>query len=199
MRLIQPILTLSFVAALAACSGEPELTAEEQADAEMAQAEAEIEEVEESAAERELTVASSETLSAAQEFIDTIAQQGSIHVGMAKIAAEQASREGVKTFADNAIAVNQELLEGLKETAEDTAEDLRVETVLSEEQERNFAQLRGAISIDDMYLERTRASYDEVAGALANYAEEGEISALARWAEQASAKFDAHLADLRRL
>ena len=180
------------LAALAACGDAEEAPPEPTADEEIA-------EVVEAEEEREEVVAASETLSSAQEFIDSVAQAGAIHVGMAKIAMDEAEREDVQVFAENAIDVNQQLLTGLRDVAEGATESLQVETVLSDEQERNFAQLRGARSISDMYLERTRSSYDEVAGQLANYAAEGEIAALREWAAEASTMFDAHLDDLRAL
>ena len=183
--------TFLLAAVLAACSPADEPPPEPTADEEVAAAE----DAEEA---REQAVASSEVLTETQAFLDDLAQQGAIQVGMAKIAMDQAEREEVKAFARQAVDVHQDMLTGLRDLAEQN-ENFQVSTVLSDEQERNFAQLRGARSVDDMYLERTRAAYDEIEAALANYADTGDFAALRQWSKQALARFEKHSEDLTTL
>lgn len=161
-------------------------------------AEETIAKAEQQAERREETVQNSEGLSDAQEFIDEIAVDGTVEIGMAKIAAEQASRDEVKAFAEQAITFNQSLLQDLSAAA-GAAGALQVNTVLSDEVERNFAQLRGARSIDDMYLERTRERYEDMAEDLSEYAAEGEVAALKDWAAKAVPMLQDHRDELAAL
>ena len=183
------LIPLSMIAALAACSNEPAAVVEPSPEQQIAEAEA-AEEV------REQTVAASETLSGAQSFIDEVVKAGAIQIGLAQIAAEQAGREDVQAFAEQSIDLHRTMLADLSTAAETAAEDLDVNTTLTEEEKRTFAQLRGARSIDDMYLERTRSAYRGLAGDLDTYAESGEVEELRSWAEAAATRLSEHRDDL---
>ena len=183
--------------AVAGC-GDPKPTEAELAAQEKAADDAAIAAAEGASEAREEVVNSSEELKRAQDLLDKIGQDGAIQVGMAKIAAEDAKRDNVKAFAAEAIEFNQQMLSGLRDLT-DQADDLELQTVLSDEQQRNFAQLRGALSVDDMFLERTRARYKEMESALEDYAENGELPALKTWATDAKARLDAHRDELAKI
>lgn len=182
-----PLLTL-----LAACASEPEAPAEPTAEEQVAAYEAEE-------TEREAEIASNEALSQAQAFLDELAQAGAIQVGMAQIAAENASRENVQAFADTAIDFHQEMLTGLRDLAE-TNDALDVSTVLSDEQRRNFAQLRGALSVDDMFIEQQRRTHREMIRRIDEFlSSESTPVPLADWAREAKPVVEDHARELAEL
>ena len=190
-------LSAALALAVAGC-GDPKPTEAELAAQEKAADDAAIAAAEGASEAREEVVNSSEELKRAQELLDKLGQDGAIQVGMAKIAAEDAKRDNVKAFAAEAIEFNQQMLSGLRDLT-DQADDLELQTMLSDEQQRNFAQLRGALSVDDMFLERTRARYKEMESALSDYAENGELPALKTWATDAKARLDAHRDELAKI
>ena len=173
MRVLIP-LTLATI--LAACSSEAPV-AEPTPDEEIAA-------VEEAEVEREEAVAASEELTETQAFLDRISQAGAVEIGMAQVETQLGKKDSVKAFAESAIGVHQEMLTSLRDLAE-TNDLLKVQTVLSDEQKRAFAQLRGARDVDAMYLEKTRASHAAVEKELRDYAENGDFEALRTWSQNA--------------
>ena len=176
---LPPVLLL-----LSACNSEPE-PAQQTSDELVADAEADQ-------AEALETIASSEELTDAQSFLDNVVAINTLQMGLADIVKRDGEREDVRAFAEMIVADHRRLLTELKEAAAETSPDLVFNTSLSDDQQEALAEMRGARSADDMFLERVREGNREIAASIDEEIATGTYPALIDWANAAKTDVTAH-------
>ena len=167
--------------------------------AEAPTADEQVAEAEENLATAEAVVEASPDLAKAQAFIENFATSSALQIGLADIAGRDAEREAVQDFARRTSTLYKDLAAGLKAAADETSEDLSFNTSLDEEQEEDLAEMRGALSADDMFLDRTRQLHERLQSAVSAYAGTAADSPIKRWADEAQAQIAAHRDELIRL
>lgn len=146
------------------------------------------------------TAAPTPDASTPQGFIDLVAASDAYEVAAAKLAQNMGKSDEVKSFADMMVKDHTTSSANLRTAVAEAGGGLIVEPTMSDKQQRDLNELRGAgENFDAMYAQQQVAAHEEALALLKGQAAGGTVEQLKAFATNTAKVVEGHLGHAREL